>query len=475
MNEAIKAWFEQNSQSVVDLTYDLWSHPELAFHEFHACQSVSAFLRTQGFTVKEVAAETYGDSNAKPNTVIATWGCGKPVIGILGELDGLPGLGQEAVPYPKPIAGPGHGCSHNLMGGGCVAAASALKYAMEREGLSGTVKLVDCPAEEAGSGKVFLARNGVFSDIDVCLSYHPDNSPFIFDAWECMAVTHLQFEFHGIAAHAAMMPWKGRSALDAAELMNIGVQYLREHITDDCSLHYVYRDGGEAPNIVPEHAALDYYVRAADENLDDLLRRVSIIAKGAAMMTETSVKWQIKSATCGFIPNIALNHIVYEAAKKIPVLKFTEDDYEFARVIYENATGNQAPEESEELIATVLKPPCDKVTFTPGSTDVADVSHIAPVMHLTGSGRVMGLPSHHWTVTATAGMGIGQRAMLYSYKVLAQAGYDLIKNPQAIAIVQKEFQERNNKPYISRMDREYTIKSTLEKEEGLSYEKKTRR
>ena len=453
MNEVMKDWFVRNSQSVVDLTLDLWNHPELAFHEYHACESVAAFMENQGFSVEKIAAEAFENPEARPNTVIATWGRGKPVIGILGELDGLPGLGQEAVPYPKPIAGSGHGCSHNLMGGGCVAAASALKQAMEEEGLEGTIKLVDCPAEEAGSGKVFLARNGVFSDMDVCLSYHPDNSPFIFDAWECMAVTHLLIEFHGVAAHAAMMPWKGRSALDGAELMNIGVQYLREHITDDCSLHYVYRNGGQAANIVPEYAALDYYVRAADENLDDLLRRVLRIAEGAAMMTETTVQWQIASATCGFIPNIALNHVVYEAAQKVPALKFTEEDYEFARTMFEKATGMKAPQEQEQLIASTLKPPCDKVNFTPGSTDVADVSHLVPVMHLTGSGRVMGLPSHHWTVTAAAGMGIGQKAMLYSYQVLAQAGYDLLKDPQALAVVRQEFKERNSKPYVSRMDR----------------------
>lgn len=456
MNEAIGRWFEENGQSVVDLTYDLWSHPELAYHEYHGCQAAAEFMKKQGFAVEVRAAEDFNNPQARPNTVIAVWGAGKPVIGILGELDGLPGLGQEAVPYAKPITGPGHGCSHNLMGGGCVAAASALKAAMEREGLTGTIKLVDCPAEEAGSGKVDLARNGVFDDMDICLSYHPDNSPFIFDAWECMAVIHLKVEYRGMAAHAAMMPWKGRSALDGAELMNIGVQFLREHMTEDCSLHYVYRDGGKAPNIVPEYAALDYYVRAADENLDDLLRRVLLIAKGAAMMTETQVTWEIESATCGFIPNIALNHLVYEAAQKIPPLQFTEEEYQFARLMYKNATGGDAPQEPEELIATKLKPPCDQIKFTPGSTDIADVSHIVPVMHLTGSGRVMGLPSHHWTVTAAAGMSIGQKAMLFSYKALAQAGYDLLKNPQALETVRREFEKRCPQPYSSRMERDYS-------------------
>lgn len=455
MNKAIGAWFEENSQKVIDLTLDLWNHPELAYHEYHGCQKVAEFMRNQGFQVKTAAAEAFHDEKARPNTVIATWGSGKPVIGILGELDGLPGLGQEAVPYPKPIEGSGHGCSHNLMGGDCVAAASALKQAMEEEGLSGTIKLVDCPAEEVGSGKVDLARNGVFSDMDVCLSYHPDNSPFILDAWECMAVMHLLVEFHGEAAHAAMMPWKGRSALDAAELMNIGVQYLREHITSDCSLHYVYRDGGVAPNIVPEHASLDYYVRAADENLDDLLRRVLLIANGAAMMTETKVEWHIVSATCGFVPNIALNHVVYEAAKKIPPLEYTQEEYEFARCMYCNATGEVAPADPEQVLATKLKPPCDEVIFTPGSTDIADVSHIVPLTHLMGGGRVMGLPSHHWTVTAAAGMGIGQKAMLFSYKALAQAGYDLIKDAEALEKVREEFRNKNTKAYASRMDRDY--------------------
>ncbi|MCI8609282.1 MAG: amidohydrolase [Firmicutes bacterium] len=455
MNEGIREWFEEYSQAVVDLTYDLWSHPELSYQEYRSCQSVADFMRKQGFQVKTVAAEAFCDEKATPNTVIATWGSGRPVIGILGEMDGLPGLGQEAVPYPSPIEGPGHGCGHNLMGGGCVAAASALKRAMEKEGLSGTIKLVDCPAEEVGSGKVDLARNGVFSDMDVCLSYHPDNSPFILDAWECMAVMHLVVEFHGVGAHAAMMPWKGRSALDAAELMNIGVQYLREHVTSDCSLHYVYRDGGMAPNIVPEHAALDYYVRAADENLDDLLRRVLLVANGAAMMTETKVEWHMESATCGFIPNIALNYVVYEAAKKIPPLEYSQEDYDFARSMYCRATGEIPPEEPEQVLATRLKPPCDTVEFTSGSTDIADVSHIVPITHMTGSGRVMGLPSHHWTVTAAAGMGIGQKAMLYSYKVLAQAGYDLIQNPEAVEQVRREFTEKNKKPYTSRMDRDY--------------------
>lgn len=456
MNDSIKTWFEENSQLVVDLSYDLWSHPELAYNEHHACRTVAEFMRKQGFSVREVAAEAFNATEAEPNCVIAVWGKGRPVIGILGELDCLPGLGQEAVPYHKPIPGPGHGCSHNLMGAGCVAAASALKAAMEQEGLQGTIKMVDCPAEEAGDGKVRLAKQGVFSDMDVCLSYHPNNTSFEFDAWECMAIMHLEIEFHGVASHAAMNPWNGRSALDAAELMNVGIQYLREHITPDCSLHYIYRDAGTAPNIVPDHASLDYYVRAADGNLDDLLRRVIQVAKGAELMTETKMEWHIRNATSGFIPNIALNHIVYNAALKIPKLEFCEEDYEFAREIYRNATGKEPPEEREELISTTLKEPCDETVFQTGSTDVGDVSHIVPVMHLQGSGRVMGLPSHHWTVTATAGMGIGQKAMLYSYKILAQAGYDMVKDPSLVETVRREFMKKSKEPYESREDRDYS-------------------
>ncbi|MGI6096855.1 MAG: amidohydrolase [Dethiobacteria bacterium] len=455
MNEAIKEWFDRYPEETIALTYDLWSHPELGLKEYHACKAVAKFMRKQGFEVKEVAAEDYHNPKAEPNTVIATWGSGKPVIGIIGELDALPDLGQEAVPYHAPIPGPGHGCSHNLMGGGSVSAASALKYAMEKEGLKGTVKFVDCPAEEIGCGKVHLARNGVFSDMDICLSYHPDNSEFIFDASEFAAVTTVIFEFTGIATHAAVKPWDGRSALDAAELMNIGVQYLREHITEDCSLHYIYTNGGQAPNIVPKYAALKYFIRAKEENIDDLMRRVFLIAEGAAKMTETSVRWHIHNATHGFIPNKALNRIVYEAAKKIPPLKYTEEDYEFARTMFKNFTGRAPPKDKEQLIATTLREPTGHATYCKGSNDISDVSHIVPVTHVRGGGRVIGLPSHHWTVTASAAVGIGQKAMLFAYKFIAQAGYDCLTNPELLKKVRDEFESLNLPPYRSRMESVY--------------------
>lgn len=456
MNGYIKEWFDKEENSVIELSDELWSNPEVSYKEYHACEVVSDFMRKQGFKVSNYAAEDFKNPDARPNTVIATWGEGRPIIGILGEMDGLPGLGQQNVPYEKSIAGPGHGCGHNLIGGGCVAAASALKNAMEKEGLSGTIKLVDCPAEEVGSGKVDLAKNGVFSDMDVCLSYHPDNTDFIFDAWECQAIVHMIIKYSGKSSHAAMAPWKGRSALDAAELMNIGVQYLREHITQDCSLHYVYRHAGDSPNIVPNKAILDYYIRASDENLDDLLSRVLLIVNGAAMMTETKAEWEILSGTYGFIPNIELNHAVYNSARKIPPLEFTDEEYDFASIIYQNVMGKDAPKKKEDLLPTKLKPPCDEVEFTYGSTDVADVSHIVPVMHLTGSGRVKDLPSHHWSVTSVSGMSIGHKAMIYGYKIIAQAGYDLLTNPEVLKKVKEEFSERNGKEYIYKVDRDYS-------------------
>lgn len=453
MNNAIKEWFDKYSEETVALTYDLWSHPELGLKEYHACKSVAAFMRKQGFDVKEVAAEDYTNPDAKPNSVIATWGSSKPVIGILGELDALPGLGQEAVPYKSPIPGPGHGCSHNLMGGGSVAAASALKYAMEKEGLKGTIKFVDCPAEEIGCGKVHLAKNGVFNDMEVCFSYHPDNSAFIFDASAFAAVTDVTFEFTGIATHAAVKAYDGRSALDAAELMNVGMQFLREHVTDDCCYHYIYTDGGQAPNIVPEYAALNYFIRAKDENIDDLMCRVFLVAKGAAQMTETSVKWKVNSATHGFVPNNSLNHIVYEAATKIPPIEYADKDYQFAKTMIENFTHKDAPTEHEELIATTLVAPTGFAPYCKGSNDISDVSHIVPVTHVRGGGRGLGLPSHHWTVTASAAVGIGQKAMLFAYKFVAQAGYDYLKDPQLIQKVQDEFKSRNVPRYVSRMDK----------------------
>ena len=220
------------------------------------------------FNAKEPQSQS-----APHNTVYAKWGSGKPVIGILGELDSLKGLGQENVPYYSPVPGCGHGCGHNLIAGCGAAAASSLKFAAEREDLSGTIIYVGCPAEETLDGKVWLAKWGYFDDMDVCLMWHPGGHELKFAGYTNMALTSILFEYFGKTAHG-VRAWNGRSALDACELMNIGVNYLREHMTPECSIHYVYEDGGDMPNVVPEHASVFYYIRSRDEENRELVERV---------------------------------------------------------------------------------------------------------------------------------------------------------------------------------------------------------
>ena len=324
MNRSIAEWFDQNEKDVRALMHDIWEHPELGLEEEYASRAVGKYMVAQGFSVELRNAEKYEDLDAKPNTVIATWGTGKPVIGILGELDALPNLGQDPVPYESPRATAGHGCGHNLMAGGAAGAAAALKYAMEKEGISGTIRMVGCPAEEIGRGRVALIAAGAFDGMDIALAWHPRQAEFDFDDWQSLANNHIRFEFHGVPAHAKAAPWAGRSALDSAQLMNMGVEFQREHNTKDCKVHYIFRNGGLAPNVVPDYTCTYYYVRALNEHIDELTQKVINAASGASMIMGTSVEYTIESAVKGSQPNTTLNHHVYESALKIPALTYDE-------------------------------------------------------------------------------------------------------------------------------------------------------
>lgn len=239
----------------------------------------------------------------------------------MGELDALPGLGQEAVPYYSPKEGNGQGCGHCLIATAGVTSAVALKEAMEKEGTPGTIVYIACPAEEDLSGKSILAREGYFDELDYALIYHPYGEDMTFNNETWSAITTMEFDFEGKSAHAAAMPWDGRSALDAAELMNVGVQFLREHVTQDVRIHYVYRNGGLAPNIVPDKASLYYFIRSREENMKDVVKRVQACAKGAAEMTGTTVEWHVEGGCHSYHGNRVLAHKGYEMPY-IPVFRF---------------------------------------------------------------------------------------------------------------------------------------------------------
>ena len=452
MNETIKKWYEGRYEEIDALRNDFWSNPETAFEEFYACKRTADYLKENGFEdIHVFDAEEKGN---EPNTVIAKYGSGKPVIGICSELDALPGLGQDAVPYYSPKEGAGHGCGHCLMASAGVTAAVAFKEVMKAEKLGGTLVFIGCPAEETLAGKAVLARDGYFDELDVALIWHPGGRDMDFSTgMEMAATTNILFEFFGKTAHGGT-PWQGRSALDAAELMNVGVQYLREHVTQDCRMHYVYRDGGEAPNIVPEHASVYYFLRSREENNDDLVRRVKLIAEGAAKMTETEVKWTVEAGCHSYHANKVLSKYGYESAIKVPPITYTEEEYKFAREMYKNATGKEAPEEEDKVLPSKVL----KGTYTPGyaggSTDVADLAMKCPTIQLSGYGCAMGLPGHHWTVVATSGMSIGTKAVIHASMSMAQFAYDMLKNPSIIEEAKEEFKEDYPNPYICKIPKE---------------------
>lgn len=452
MNSIIKNWYKSHYDEIESLKNEFWSHPETAFQEFFACKRTADYLKENGFRdIQMFDAEKKGN---QPNTVIAKFGSGKPVIAICGELDALPGLGQDAVPYYSPREGAGHGCGHCLIATAGVTAAIALKTVIEAENLRGTLMYIGCPAEETLAGKAILARDGYFEGLDVALIWHPGGHDMDFSiGMEWAATTNILFDFFGKTAHGGKA-WQGRSALDAAELMNIGVQYLREHVTEDCRMHYVYRDGGEVPNIVPKHASVYYFLRSREENNDDLVRRVKLIAEGAAKMTETKVKWTVEAGCHSYHANKTLCRYGYKSALKLLPITYTEEEYKFAREMYKNAMGKEAPEDNEKVLPSKVIPADYKPGYGGGSTDVADLAMKCPTIQFNGYGSVMGLPGHHWTTVATSGMSIGTKAAIWGGMAIAQFAYDILKNPSIIEEAKQEFKEDYPNPYVCKIPKE---------------------
>lgn len=448
MNASIQKWYEHHSSEVTALSDKLYQNCEVALETYDACTNTAAFMRNCGFSVEEIKIGKV----EKFNCVVAAYGCGKPVIGILGEFDGLPGLGNRPVPYYDPVPGdapgPGHGCGHHLMGAGCAGAAAAVKAAMEEEHIHGTVIYFGCPAEETLEGKVYMAKEGLFSNLDFCIAWHPTGwvAPAPSELSN-QATVNIFYNFYGKTAHAAADPENGRSALDAAELMTTGVNYLREHVPSDVRMHYCYINAGEKPNIVPDFARVQFFVRARTmDTLKEVLERVTACAEGAAIMTGTTTKNELAAGCYDTLLNHTGNRFMYEIIKGMPPIEYDDTDREFARTIYQNATGK---EPTQELLLTVPAELTGTVTYQPGSTDVGDVSQIVPTVQMYGGGGVNGLPAHHWTVTATMGTQIGHKAEIYAGKVLAETAYEAFKNPDAIEKMWEEFREarKGKQPY----------------------------
>ncbi len=451
MNPWIAEWYQRYEKEAMALMRDIWEHPEIGLDTPYAARATAEFAKQHGFKdVQLRCAEDFENPDARPNSVIATYGSGKPVIAIVGELDALPNLGQKDVPYREPVEGPGHGCGHCLMAGGAAAAAAALRYAMEKEGLKGTLKFIEAPAEEGGSGKAYLAKDGVFNDLDLALMWHAGYDDLEFDPRISLAVFDVTFHFTGKASHAAGAPWRGRSALDAVQLMNIGCEFLREHVPTGSYIHYAIENGNFAANIVPDNASVKYMFRSRSGigEAEDLFNRAMKVAQGAAMMTETTVEHKINTVIPDLVPNLPLCKFMYEVAQEIPPLEYSKEDYTFGRELYKSLFDKDAPEDDSQVIPSGIFPfrgGPDGVHMA--TTDASHMSYICPTFHNMGLGMLKNAPGHHWGVTCTSGTAIGQKAGIYGYKILAQGAFEIFKDP-SILIPFKEYQESLHLPIL---------------------------
>ncbi len=450
----IADWLDEHQRRFTRMSDEIWDNPELQFLEFKASKLQADFLAEEGF---RVAWDIGGLSTA----FAAEWGAGKPVIAFAGEYDALPGLSQKDQNKREAIeaGAAGHGCGHNLLGTGCLAAAVAFKEWLASAGYAGRVRYYGCPAEEGGSGKVFMGRAGAFDDLDATFNWHP----WYFNSamkGSLLSVNRYYFRFHGKTAHAAADPHSGRSALDALELMNIGVNYLREHVTDDVRLHYAILSGGLAPNVVPDYAESYYYVRAYEpDTLEDVSQRVMRIAKGAAMMTDTEVEIVYKSGSTRVLSNEVLADLQYEVMRGLGGIDFSEEEQAYAAAINRHfGDGNVKtlinrygvdPEVAERALIGDVLPSNDKDFVSPGSSDMGDMSWQAPCSMLQTATWASRAAAHSWGVVATGKTSIGHKGMIYAAKVMALSAAELILSPEILERAQAEFRAAIERtPYV---------------------------
>lgn len=407
---------------------DIWSYAELGFLETQSTERLQSVLREAGFTVTTGVSEM-------PTAFLATYGNGGPVIGILAEFDALPGLSQDSIAERKIITegGPGHACGHHLFGTASVAAAVTLKEWLIKSKKPGTIKLYGTPAEEGGSAKVYMVRDGLFDDVDAVLHWHPssenDASPE-----SCLSIKQTIFRFYGRSAHAAAAPYAGRSALDGLEAMNYMLNLMREHVPQETRIHYVINKGGLAANVVPDYAEAEYMVRHPDARMvEEIWNRIVKAAEGAASGTETTMKYEVISGSYNLVPNETLSRLMYNNLKLVGGVMYTPEEVAFGKKIQSTLTTKYPPLESAAQVQ-----PFKTGGFFPASTDVGDITWVVPTAGLGTATWVPGVPAHSWQAVATGGMTIGYKAMNNAAKIIAMTGIDLFNNPSLLDKAQKE-------------------------------------
>ena len=445
---------EEKAPLLTDLSDKIWEYAELSMLEHKSTAAYVEILKQEGFAVEE---NLCGIATA----FSGTFGSGKPRIGILGEYDALSGLSQTAgitEKLPLEEGGNGQGCGHNLLGAGALGAAIAIKEAIAAGELSGTVIFYGCPGEEGCAGKTFMARDGVFADLDAAITWHPGDVNEIMVGSNAACI-QMEYTFTGIAAHAAGDPYNGRSALDAAELMNVGVNFLREHMKPKESVHYSFSDaGGISPNVVQPVAKLIYMVRSDTvRNAKALLNRVNNIAKGAALMTDTTVTSRQIDGTSDTLSNQVLERLIHSNLLSAPLPVYTEDEIIYAKQLKATFVPTGLPgtmtdqnpqvkkivaektDNGHAALNNFIMPYVPSSIFCPGSTDVGDVSWLTPTAQFTAVTWPSGSPGHSWQNVSCGKTGVAHKGLLLAAKVLAGTAFDLMTTPRHLQEARMEF------------------------------------
>ena len=436
------ASIEKQRAELIKLSDQIWAFAEIALREHKSAKVLADYAEQQGMKVERGVG-------GMPTAFTASYGQGQPIIGILGEFDALPGISQKASPTKEPLeaGAPGHGCGHNLFGTASLGAAIAIKELIAAGKLKGTIRFYGTPAEESVYAKVYMARDGLFKDLDVCLAWHPGTKTFA-DVHSSQAIVDFIVEFKGRTAHAALDPWNGRSAVDGLEAFTHGANMLREHIKPTARIHYAIMKGGDVPNVVPEYAKVWCWARDSKrDGVEVVLQRLREIADGAGKIAGVEVKFTVQTGCYEILVNMAGAKLLQQNLEWLGPLKYTDAEQEFARGLQRAVGTAQIGLDGEVR-------PLEKPLPNPpgGSTDVGDVSWVVPTLHLS----VTTAPEaawHAWPVVAAGGMSIGHKGMEYAAKTLAATMIDLFEDANARAAIQAEFKEKTKgfvyKPYIS--------------------------
>ncbi|MDU2064120.1 MAG: M20 family metallopeptidase [Sporomusaceae bacterium] len=458
--QGLEEWLDRKTKEFTAVSDLVWGYAETRFEEVQSAKLLADCLEQAGFTVERGTA-------GLATAFQASFGQGKPVIALLGEYDALSGLSQQGdVAEKKPITpgDSGHGCGHNLLGVGALAAAMAVKEYLAANHVSGTVRFYGCPGEEGGSGKAFMAREGVFDDVDAALTWHPHGHNAVYSV-RTLANYQVYFRFHGKSAHAGAAPHLGRSALDAVELMNVGVNYLREHVIPEARLHYaVTNTGGSAPNVVQAEAEVLYLIRAPKlKQVQEIYDRVCNVAKGAALMTGTDCEIVFNKGCSDCLPNDTLEKLLYENYLTVGAPQWSEAELTLARKI--QATLADSDKENDWNVAKAIMGNQDKALLAElkqvplahkilpyqhdsmlltGSTDVGDVSWITPTAQISAACQAFGTPGHSWQTVSQGVTSIAHKGMLTAAKVLAKTAVDLFLAPDLLATAKQELIEKRD-------------------------------